>query len=169
MLFRSGLAYLHSYVWVEAARSFHQALRLDSKFAMADVGLSYAYVELNAPADAHAALDRARTLAPGVSEHDRRHITLRAAQMAAEDAPADAAKLAAYRKGLDEALAKFPADEELWLQRGLAESPDPAERGQGSRPGAVPFFERALKLAPGHFAAHHFLAHAFEKDRKSVV
>src|SRR5205814_7901324 len=29
-----GLAYLHSYVWVEAARSFHQALRLDSKLAM---------------------------------------------------------------------------------------------------------------------------------------
>ena len=52
--------------------------------------------------------------------------------MAAEAAPADAAKLAAYRAALDAALTRFPLDEEFWLQRGQAESPDPAERGQGS-------------------------------------
>src|SRR5262249_51383453 len=79
-----GLAYLHSYMWVEAARSFHQALRLDSTLAMAEVGLSYAYAELNAPGEARAALDRAQRLAAGASEHDRRHVELRAAQMAAE-------------------------------------------------------------------------------------
>jgi tetratricopeptide (TPR) repeat protein len=163
-----GLAYLHSYMWVEAARSFHHALRLDPKLAMADMGLSYAYVELSAPADAHGALSRARTQASGASEHDRRHIDVRAAQMAAEDAPADATKLATYRKALDEALAAFPSDEEFWLQRGLAESADPAERGQGSRPGAVKFFERARALAPGHFAAHHFLAHAFENSDRNT-
>jgi len=28
-----GLAYLHSYVWIEAARSFHEALRLDPRLA----------------------------------------------------------------------------------------------------------------------------------------
>src|SRR5882672_8178489 len=78
-----GLAYLHSYMWVEAARSFHHTLRLDPKLAMADVGLSYAYVELNAPGEAKAALGRARVLAAGASDHDRRHIDLRAAQMAA--------------------------------------------------------------------------------------
>src|SRR5262245_30238424 len=33
-----GLAYLHSYVWIEAARSFHQALRIDSSLVMAYVG-----------------------------------------------------------------------------------------------------------------------------------
>jgi hypothetical protein len=35
-----GLVYLHSYVWIEAARSFHHALRLDPKLAMAQLGLS---------------------------------------------------------------------------------------------------------------------------------
>src|SRR5688572_31685323 len=45
-----GLAYLHSYVWVEAARSFHEALRHDSSLALAHVGLSYCYVELSKPA-----------------------------------------------------------------------------------------------------------------------
>ena len=39
-----GLAYLHSFVWIEAARSFHQALRLDPSLAMAYLGLSDAYV-----------------------------------------------------------------------------------------------------------------------------
>jgi tetratricopeptide (TPR) repeat protein len=157
-----GLAYLHSFMWIEAARSFHQALRLDSTLATADVGLSYAYVELNAPAEAKVALDRARHLAPGASEHDRRHVELRAAQMAAEAAPRDVALLATYRNALDAALAKWPDDVELWLLRGLAESSDAAERGQGSPLGSVRFFERAVMLAPTQFAAHHFLTHAFE-------
>ncbi len=42
-----GLAYLHNYVWIEAARSFHQALESDANLALAHVGLSYAYIELN--------------------------------------------------------------------------------------------------------------------------
>jgi len=35
-----GLAYLNSFVWIEAARSFHQALRLDPCLGMAQLGLS---------------------------------------------------------------------------------------------------------------------------------
>ncbi len=77
-----GLAYLHSYAWVEAARSFNQALKLDASLAMAHGQLSIAYTELNAPKDARAALDRAKALA--ASDHDRRHIDLRSLQMAAE-------------------------------------------------------------------------------------
>src|SRR5689334_3830375 len=56
-----GVAYLHSYVWIEAARSFQQALRSDPQMAMAYLGLSYAY----SPMDYHAAratLDRAESL-----------------------------------------------------------------------------------------------------------
>ena len=157
-----GLAYLHSYVWLEAARSFNQALRLDPKLAMAHAGLSIAYTELNAAPAAHAALDRAKALAS--TDHDRRHVAARALQMAAEEAPGDATKLAAYRAALDAALVKFPEDEELWLQRGQAESPDPAERGQGSVAGSVRYYEKALALAPAHFAAHHYLTHAFENS-----
>jgi tetratricopeptide (TPR) repeat protein len=162
-----GLAYLHSYMWIEAARSFHQALRLDPTLAVADVGLSYAYVELSAPAEARAALDRARQLAVGASEHDRRHVELRAMQMAAEAAPRDAALLGTYRTALDAALTKWPDDVELWLLRGFAESSDPAERGQGSPPASVHFFERAVALAPQQFAAHHFLTHAFENAART--
>lgn len=167
-----GLAYLHSFVWIEAARSFHQALRHDPNLALAHVGLSYCYVELSKPAEAKQALERARTLAAKASDHARRHIEARALQMAAEDAPRDAAPLAAYRKSLDAAIAAFPNDVELLLKRGMAESPDPADRGQGSVLASLPFYERAMKAAASelsapaapHFAARHFMAHAFENN-----
>ena len=159
-----GLAYLHSYVWVEAARSFHQALRLDANLAMAHLGLTIAYTELNAPAASRAELTQAQRLAK--SDHDHRHVDARALQMAAEDAPGDAAKLAAYRAALDAALVALPQDEQFWLQRGQAESPDPAERGQGSVAGSVRFYDKARALAPAHFAAHHYLTHAYENSAR---
>jgi tetratricopeptide (TPR) repeat protein len=157
-----GLAYLHSYVWLEAARSFNQALRIDPRLALAQAGLTIAYTELSAPAEARAALERAQ--ASATDPHDRRHVELRALQMAAEASPRDAAKLAAYRAALDRALTEFPTDEELWLQRGQAETPDPAERGQGSTAGSIRFYDTAKTLAPAHAAAHHYLAHAYENS-----
>jgi len=160
-----GLAYLHSFVWIEAARSFHQALRSDPNLALAHVGLSYAYIEVNKPVEARQAIERARALASGgLPPHERHHIEARALQMAAEEAPGDKTRLAAYRKALDTALAAFPDDVELLLKRGMAESPDPADRGQGSGVASIPFYERTLKAAPNHFGARHYLAHAYENS-----
>lgn len=159
-----GLAYLHSYVWIEAARSFNQALTLDSRLAVAHAQLSLAYTELNASALAQAALDRAKALSSNANDHDRRHIALRELQAAAERVPGDRTKLAAYRAALDEALKAFPSDDELWLLRGMAESGDPAERGQGSVAASIPFYQKALALAPDHAAAHHYLSHAYENS-----
>ena len=157
-----GLAYLHSYVWIEAARSFNQALRIDPALAMAHVGLTCAYIELNAPAAARSALDEARSLAGSASDHDRAHIAARTLQMDAEAARHASQRLIDYRAALDAALAKFPDDEELFLLRGHAESSDPAERGQGSGAAAVHFYEKARALAPVHASAHHYLTHAYE-------
>ena len=159
-----GLACLHAYSWIDAARSFNAALRQDAALALAHVGLSYAYEELNKPGAATASLERAGALLPGLSSHDRRHVELRILQAAAERAPRDATRLAAYRKALDDALEAYPSDAELWLQRGVAESPDRADRGQGSTAGSVRFYERALKVQPDHFAPHHYLTHASEND-----
>jgi tetratricopeptide (TPR) repeat protein len=156
-----GLAYLHSYVWIEAARSFNQALRADSKLAIAHAALSIALTELNQPANAKAALERAQALSAAASPHDRVHIEARALQAAAESS-GESARLAAYRNALDAALTKFPGDAELWLLRGTAQSSDPADRGQGSAAASIPFYEKVLALAPGHFAAHHYLTHAYE-------
>jgi tetratricopeptide (TPR) repeat protein len=161
-----GLAYLHSYVWIEAARSFHEALRLDPNLALAHVGLSYSYVELSKPADAKKAIATAQSLAATSGDHVKRHVEARALQMAAEDNPRDAARLAAYRKSLDAAIAAFPEDVELLLKRGMAESPDPADRGQGSVLASLPFYERAMQIVPNHFAARHYAAHAYENNAR---
>jgi tetratricopeptide (TPR) repeat protein len=152
-----GLAYLHNYVWIEAARSFHQALRLDSQLALAHVGLSYAYIELNKTAQSRQAITTAQKLAANAGDHIKRHVDARALQMAAEEAAGDPSKLAAYRKSLDAAISAFPNDVEFLLSRGMAESPDPADRGQGSVLGSMAYYERA-KGWPGQ----HFLAHAYE-------
>ena len=164
-----GLAYLHNYVWIEAARSFHQALRLDSQIALAHVGLSYAYIELNKPPQAREAIATAQKIAAGAGDHIKRHVDARALQMAAEEAAGDQTKLAAYRKSLDAAIAAFPGDAQFVLLRGIAESPDPADRGQGSVLGSIPYYERVKKSEPsapsaalGVWPANHFLAHAYE-------
>lgn len=169
-----GLAYLHNYVWIEAARSFHQALRLDPGLALAHVGLSYAYLELNQTARARQAIATAQKLAANAGNHVKRHVDARALQMAAEDAGGDPARLAAYRKSLDEAIAAFPDDAELIMRRGIAESPDPADRGQGSVPASIAYYERVVKAfepsaalpsaVSTAWAAHHYLAHAYENS-----
>ena len=160
-----GLAYLHSYVWIEAARSLNQALREDPSLAIAHAQLSLAYTELNAPSEARAAIDRAAALAAAAGDHDRRHIEARRLQMIAEAHPSDSAALTAYRASLDAALKVFPDDPEFWLLRGNAESRDPADRGQGSVATAIPFYEHARKVAPADDAPLHFLTHAYENSR----
>ena len=167
--YNQGLAYLHNFVWIEAARSFHQALRLDPQLTLAHVGLSYAYIELNLSAKAKQAIATAQASSSKSADHIYRHVEARSLQMAAEEAPGDAAKLAAYRKSLDAAIAAFPNDVEFVLRRGIAESPDPADRGQGSVQGSIAYYEKATKLsapsaALGSWPANHFLAHAHENS-----
>ena len=148
-----GLAYLHNYVWIEAARSFHQALRLDSQLALAHVGLSYAYIELNKPAQARQAITTAQALAVKSAQsvdHIKRHVDARALQMAAEDAPGDPSKLAAYRKSLDGAIAAYPNDVQFLLNRGIAESRDVGKRSD----------------SPGHSAATRSRYAAFAERRR---
>jgi tetratricopeptide (TPR) repeat protein len=167
-LYDQGLAYLHSFVWIEAARSFNGALKIDPKLALAHVSLSVALIELNRAAEARQSLEAARALAAALSDHDRRHIEIRALQMAAEEAPGDATKLNAYRKALSDAITAHPKDVELLLLGGMAESPDPAERGQGSTAASAKRYEQVLAIDPTHFAARHYLAHAAENTGRQA-
>jgi tetratricopeptide (TPR) repeat protein len=157
-----GLAYLHSYVWIEAARSFNQALRLDPKIAMAYVGLSRTYSGLTDPKAALEALQKAQALAPSVQEWERQRIQLRARQLEAIDDIDNQAKLEAYRKALDAVLANRPNDIELLLIRGNAEESFASGRGQFGMSTAVPFYDRVVKLQADNPAAHHYLVHNYE-------
>lgn len=163
-LYDQGLAYLHSYVWIEAARSFHQALREDPDCAMAWMGLARAEQGLNRDEESRAAIEKAKSLAPKVTESERRHIELRAQQIDAQLAPPEKSgeKHDAYKRAIETAIAADPKDAELWVLRGNAEEPGPWGRGQAGGIGAIAFYEAALARYPGHLGAHHYLVHAFE-------
>jgi tetratricopeptide (TPR) repeat protein len=160
--FDQGLSYLHSYVWIEAARSFNQALRLDPNLAMAYLGLSYAYSGLGAAAAAKAALEKAEAGAGNLTELERQRISIRAAQLEAIAKPADSSLRTRYIQASERALSLSPNDVELWLLRGNAEEPSPAGWGQRGTEGSLEYYEKALAISPDNFAAHHYLTHSLE-------
>lgn len=157
-----GLNYLESYVWIEASRSFHQALRLDPKLALAHVGLSRVQSGLDNPDAAKQYLEKAKELASDASPRERRLIEIREKQLAAMDDLENAGKLLAYRKSIDDALGEDLADPQLWLLRGNAEEANPSGRGQRGTAAGVAFYEAVLRLVPDHASAHHYLVHTYE-------
>jgi tetratricopeptide (TPR) repeat protein len=157
-----GLNYLESYVWIEASRSFHQALRLDSGLAMAYIGLSRVQSGLDNPEGAKRFLEKARSLSPRVTDRERRRIELRAAQLAAMDDTDDAGRFLAYKKAIDDLLGDDMSNPQLWLLRGNAEEANASGRGQRGTASSVAFYEAALRLDPDYASAHHFLVHTYE-------
>src|SRR5712691_949638 len=127
--FDQGLAYLHSYVWLEAARSFNEALRADPALAMAQLGLSYALGELGLGDAARSASEQAQRLAAHASDRERLRIDIRARQLEAARLPQDATAQAEYRKALDDGVRTYPRDVELLLLVGQAQDPPLASHG----------------------------------------
>jgi tetratricopeptide (TPR) repeat protein len=159
-----GLAYLQSYFWAQAARSFYEALHYDPKLAMAYVGLSYAYSPMDFPA-ATAALAHAKSLSPGTTDRERRRIQIRTLQLNAMLDPGKIERELAVRDALDDALTAYPDDAVFLLLRGVAQEPSPFADGQGCVDmQAATFFNRVLALDPNNFAAHHFLIHCYENN-----
>jgi tetratricopeptide (TPR) repeat protein len=157
-----GLNYLESYMWIEAARSFRQALRLDPGLAMAYIGLSRAYSGLDNPGAAMQFFERAKALSAGASDRERRRIEIREKQLAAIENFEDATRFLAYKKAIDAALAADLENPQLWLLRGNAEEPTAAGRGQRGGAASIAFYERALQLVPECASAHHYLVHSYE-------
>ncbi|MFY9559070.1 MAG: hypothetical protein WAQ52_02440 [Terriglobales bacterium] len=160
--YNQGLAYLHSYVWIEAARSCNQAVRSDPKLALAYICISRAYSGLEDQAAAQSALKEAQSLAATLSERERLRVSLRAEQLEAMKDILNSSKHQAYKAAIDTALTKYPDDAELWLLRGNAEEPTAAGRGQRGLVGAVAYYQAALAISPGNPAAEHYLVHAYE-------
>jgi len=157
-----GLAYLHSYVWIEAARSFHQALRLDPNLAMAYLGLTDTYIGLQDVTTAHAAFQRAQELRQRASERERTWITIRERELAYLEDSSSPDTYIAYRQALKDAIKRNPNDPWLWIQRGLADEASPLTHGQAGGVDTLAFYKTALALAPDNFVAHHYYAHTYE-------
>jgi len=102
--FDQGLVYIHSFVWIEAARSFHQAVRLDPSMAMAYVGLSDAYIGLNDVAAAQEAFGKAQSLAGNASKEEQAKLTIRARQIEYLQNSGNLQLYFAYRQAVTDAL-----------------------------------------------------------------
>jgi len=161
-----GVAYLASYVWIEAARSFHQALRSDPKLAMAHLGLAKAYTGADAPEEARRHLRKAQELVAegAVTEKEAKWIALAARQQEAIQAPLEqrAQLHQAYKQAVEELIALDVSDPHAWILRGNAEEPGPWGRGQVGKVGSIAYYEAALQRDPHNLAAHHFLVHSYE-------
>jgi tetratricopeptide (TPR) repeat protein len=157
-----GLDYLHSYVWIEAARSFHQALRADPKLGMAYLGLTDTFIGLHYVEAARATLERAKGLQQGMSEPERSWLGIRESEVAYLEKGESTESFTAYRRAINQALKENPNDPWLWIQRGLADEGSPFTHGQAATVDALAFYRAALALAPGNLAALHYSAHAYE-------
>jgi tetratricopeptide (TPR) repeat protein len=162
-----GLAYLHSFVWIEAIRSFHQALRLDPNMGMAFLGLTDAYIGLQDIPTARAAFQRAQELAPKLSRREQMWVAIRDRELDYLESNGDSDKYVAYRKSINDALKVNPNDPWLWIQRGLADEGSPLTHGQVGGVDTIAFYRTALALAPDNFAAHHYYAHTLENLGKT--
>lgn len=157
-----GLNYLHGYVWIEAARSFNEAIRRDPDFALAYWGLSRTYSGLDDHEAAVQAAKRAAALAAKATPREQRRVALRLQQLEAIADLTNTAKFTAYKQAIDKALAADLTDVELWLIRGNAEEPTAAGRGQRGTAASTAFYFEALRRAPDNAAAHHYLIHSYE-------
>ena len=160
--YNQGVAYLHGYVWIEAARSFHQALAHDSTLAMAYVGLSRTYINFKEYAEARKMAEKADKLAHGVSESEKLRIKAQLARLAAIDSLHNEKLLKEYRSALDKALAADMGNAELWLLRGNAEEAMATGIGQQGNVSTIPYYEAAMRRAPEHPAPYHYLVHSYE-------
>jgi tetratricopeptide (TPR) repeat protein len=157
-----GLAYLHSFVWIEAIRSFHQALRADPNLAMAYLGLADAYVGLHDPATSRSAFERAKSFEKKLNDRERTWLDIRDAEISLAEDGSNPDVYVAYRKAVSDALKKNPNDPWLWIQRGLADEASPFTHGQAGGVDTLSFYKTALTLAPENLPALHYYAHTCE-------
>jgi len=157
-----GLSFLYSYDWIHAARSFHQASRLDSELAMPYLGLSYVHSAFGNDALAHEMVIKARQLAGRASAGERARIDLREKQLQSMEDEFNGHASTVFLKALEQALANDRNNVILLLMRGVAAEGNASAIGQRGRQESIGYFERVLQLEPENAAAHHLLIHANE-------
>lgn len=161
-----GLAYFVSYVWTEAARSFHEAVRRDPELAMAYLGLAKVHQEIGASQEARTWLQKARALAKttAVTPKEIQWIEAFALQLEAASGSEDrrSAVHQDYKRAVEALIALDPEDPHSWVLRGNAEESTVWGRGQGGGIGSIAYYHTALTHDRQHLAAHHFLVHSYE-------
>ena len=174
--FDQGLMFVFGFDHFEAVRSFREAARLDPECAMCHWGVALALgphinaaMPPEAAPDAHAAVTRARELAPGATERERAYIEALAPRYAAE-APDDRTALdAAYADAMRELVAAYPDDLDaatLFAEALMNLIPwnywDEYGDARAETVELVTALEGVLERDPYHPGANHHYIHAVE-------
>ena len=118
---------------------------------MAHLGLTIAYTELNAPAAARRGARPREGAGGGERSRSAARRRARAADGGGGGAGGTLRSWPPTGPRSTRRWRRIPQDEELWLLRGLAESPDPAERGQGSVAGSIRVLREGAGACAGAF------------------
>ena len=178
--FDQGLRLVFAFNHEEAINSFQEAARLDPKAAMAYWGIALALgPNINLPMDreserrAYEAIQRARTLAAGVSPKEQAYIEALAVRYStATDAKRE--KLdAAYAEAMGNVWVRDPKDVDagtLYAEAMMDLQPwdywTPQGQPKGRAIEIVATLERVMQMNPDHPGACHYYIHAVEASPK---
>jgi len=174
--FDQGLRLIYAFNHDEAARSFQRAAELDPKLAMANWGIAEAVgPNYNDPASqdrfvqAHAAIEKAQTLAADASESDKAYIAALAKRFPADPKSDLRAAAEQYRDAMREVMKQFPDDLDaatLFAEAGMNLHPwglwRPDGTPQEGTEEIVATLESVIRREPNHLGAVHYYIHAVE-------
>ncbi|HKE33917.1 MAG TPA: hypothetical protein VKB66_01885 [Candidatus Acidoferrum sp.] len=174
--FDQGLRQIYAFNHDEAARSFQRAGELDGKLAMAFWGAAEAVgPNYNDPASedrfkqAHAAMEKAQSLADGASESDKAYIAALAKRFPADPKSDLRAAAEQYRDAMREVMKRFPDDLDaatLFAEAGMNLHPWGLWRPDGTPEEGteeiVTTLESVIRREPNHMGAIHYYIHSVE-------
>ncbi|OLC99643.1 MAG: hypothetical protein DMG35_13865 [Acidobacteria bacterium] len=174
--FDQGLRLIYAFNHDEAMRSFQRAAELDPKLAMAYWGIAEAVgSNYNDPASedrfaqAHAAIEKAQTLAADASESDKAYIIALARRFPADPKSDLRAALEQYRDAMREVVKRFPDDLDaatLLAEAGMNLHPWGLWRADGmpeeGTDEIVSTLESVIRRDPNHLGAIHYYIHSVE-------
>ena len=174
--FDQGLRLIYAFNHDEALRSFQRAAELDPKLAMAYWGIAEAVgPNYNDPASqdrfvqAHAAIEKAQTLAVDASKSDGAYIAALAKRFPADPKSDLRAAAEQYRDAMRAVTKLFPDDLDaatLFAEAGMNLHPWGLWRPDGTPEEGteeiVATLESVIRREPNHFGAVHYYIHSVE-------
>jgi tetratricopeptide (TPR) repeat protein len=174
--FDQGLRQIYAFNHDEAARSFQRAGELDPRLAMAFWGVAEAVgPNYNDPASedrfaqAHAAIEKAQSLAADASESDKVYIDALAKRFPADPKSDLRAAAEQYRDAMRDVVKRFPDDLDaatLFAEAGMNLHPWGLWRTDGTPEEGteeiVATLESVIRREPNHLGAIHYYIHSVE-------
>jgi len=174
--FDQGLRLIYAFNHSEAMRSFQRAAELDPHLAMAYWGIAEAVgPNYNDPASqdrfvqAHAAIEKAQTLAADASESDKAYIAALAKRFPGDPESDLHASAEQYRDAMHEVMKSFPDDLDaatLFAEAGMNLHPWGLWRPDGTPEEGteeiVATLESVIRREPNHLGAVHYYIHSVE-------